>query len=100
MSKRLSTEPYLTAADVDQLARQNVQLITELWIVKDRLAVLERLLTEKGILDVGAVDTTTPDEALGPILDAERDSYIKRVLGLPADQRTTENLKALASRRG
>lgn len=99
MSKRLTPDPYLTPADVDQLARQNVQLITELWIVKDRLAVLEGLLVEKGILAADAVDQTTPDATLEDALGRERESYIKRVLGLPEGERTTENLKAMASGR-
>ncbi|MFK7830449.1 MAG: hypothetical protein AB8B57_11795 [Congregibacter sp.] len=99
MSKRRATAPYLNAADVDQLARQNVQLITELWIVKDRLAVLENLLAEKGVLTGDEVDAATPNEQLEATLDAERESYIKRILGLPEEYRTAENLKALAVKR-
>lgn len=38
---------YLQPEDVDALARQNAQLMTELWIVKDRLTLLETLLEEK-----------------------------------------------------
>lgn len=88
---------YLSIEDVDQLARQNTQLMTELWIVKDRLAVLENLLAEKGVVTPEEVDTP-PDEALAARLDKERERYIKRIVGLPPEERTVEALKSLGSR--
>jgi hypothetical protein len=86
---------YLAADDVDELARQNTQLMTELWIVKDRLALLEQLLADKGVLARGEVDDTQPDETLNAELDRERDRYIRRIVGLAPDERSVESLKAL-----
>ena len=90
---------YLTDEDVDQLARQNTQLMTELWIVKDRLAVLEKLLADKGIVS-GEELEALPDEALSARLDIERERYIKRIVGLPPEERSMENLKALGEKPG
>lgn len=88
---------YLSIDDVDQLARQNTQLMAELWIVKDRLAVLENLLVEKGVLAAEEADAP-PDDALGEKLDRERERYIKRIVGLPPQERTVEALKTLGSK--
>lgn len=89
---------YLAAEDVDELARQNTQLMAELWIVKDRLALLEQLLADKGLLATGEVDSTQPSETLGGELDRERERYIRRIVGLAPEERTLENLKALGER--
>ena len=89
---------YLSADDVDELARQNTQLMTELWIVKDRLALLEQILAEKGVLSSCEVDATQPDETLSAELERERDRYIRRIVGLAPEERNVENLKALGER--
>ena len=87
--------PYLREEDVDQLARQNTQLMTELWIVKDRLAVLEALLVEKGLLGERDIDDQPPEGELADKLDRERERFIKRIVGLPLEERTLENLQAI-----
>jgi hypothetical protein len=98
MEIKREARKYLTSDDVDQLARQNTQLMTELWIVKDRLAVLENLLAEKGILAADEVDGAVPDEALGAKLDRERERFIQRIVGIPPEERTIERLKALGTK--
>lgn len=88
---------YLSGEDVDWLARQNTQLMTELWIVKDRLAVLEDLLEKSGVLEKDAVDNTPPDETLGAELDKRREQFVKRVVGMPPAERSIETLKDLGT---
>lgn len=97
MSVDRTTGPYLAADDVDRLARQNTQLMAELWIVKDRLAVLERLLADKGLLAAGEVDDTVPESDLAAQLDRERERFIRRIQGFAPEDRTTEALKALGA---
>ena len=86
---------YLRDDDVDQLARQNTQLMTELWIVKDRLAVLEAMLAEKGLIDRERIDNSVPEGELAEELDRERGRFIRRIDGLPPEERTLDKLKAL-----
>lgn len=93
-----TAKPYLRAEDVDQLARQNTQLMAELWIVKDRLAMLESLLIEKGLLEEERIDNTLPEGELAERLDRERERFIQRIVGLPPEERTLENLQALGRR--
>jgi len=90
---------YLVPDDVDALARQNTNLMTELWIVKDRLAMLETMLEQAGIVKRTDLENQIPSEALEDELAQEREAYIKRVIGLPPEERTVENLKKMAIRR-
>ena len=96
MSTKRTRPDYLEAGDLDTLARQNVQLMAELWIVKDRLAMLEDMLEKQGLIDRSVFETSEPDQALSEELDAQRAAYIKRVVGLAPDQRTIANLQKVA----
>jgi hypothetical protein len=71
-------------------------LLTEHWIICDRVAVMERLLTERGVLAVGQVDTYVPSGDFAVTLQALRDTVFAKVLQAPfaGDSRTVENLKA------
>lgn len=89
-------QKYLQPEDIETLARQNVQLMTELWITKDRLFVLEDMLEKKGLIDRRSFETTEPDETLSKELEAQRVAYIKRIMGVVPQERTTERLKDTA----
>lgn len=88
---------YLSGEDVDWLARQNTQLMTELWIVKDRLAVLEDLLEKKGVLAADEVDDAPPDETLDAELEKRREQFVRRIIGMPPSERSIESLKDLGT---
>ena len=45
---------------LDGLLRMNTELLSELWILRDRVMVLERILEEKGLLDAQAVSNYVP----------------------------------------
>lgn len=90
---------YLKPEDVDALARQNTQLMTELWIVKDRLAVLESMLEEKGQIDRTALNDMEPQGALAEELRREREAYVERIIGFEPKDRTVERLRDMAPSR-
>jgi hypothetical protein len=90
-------KPLLSPEDVDRVARQNVQLMTELWIVKDRLALLESMLEAAGLLSRAALNRAVPEGPLAQELETERNNYIRRVLHDDPERRTVESLKALAN---
>jgi len=94
------TQPrYLVPEDIETLARQNAQLMTELWITKDRLSVLEDMLEKQGLINRDDFESKEPDELLMKRLEAERVAYIKRILGVLPEERTTERLKDMAPQR-
>lgn len=94
------TQPsYLKPEDIETLARQNVQLMTELWILKDRVFLLEDMLAKQSIIERADFEMKEPDEALSKELEAERVAYIKRIVGVRPEERTIERLKDVAPKR-
>ena len=90
---------YLQAEDVDALARQNIQLMTELWIVKDRLALLETMLEDKGAVDRTTLNDMEPEGDLADELRREREAYVDRIMGLDPKDRTVEALRDMSPTR-
>ena len=76
-------KPYLEGQNLDDLARMNTALLSELWIVRDRLAVLEKLLADRGVVKPGEVDTFVPDTIFAGELENLRDTMVKNVAGAP-----------------
>jgi hypothetical protein len=88
---------YLKPEDVDNLARVNTELLSELWVLRDRVTLLEHLLETKGVLQRAEIDALNPSGDLAKELETERHAYIERVVGAPhRKERTVESLKALA----
>ncbi|MFZ2176894.1 MAG: hypothetical protein WAW17_23230 [Rhodococcus sp. (in: high G+C Gram-positive bacteria)] len=96
MSAGVATErpQYLESARLDDLARMVTELTSELWILKDRNMILEKLLEESGVLTGGAVDEYQPDATLSATLLGERRALTQRVFGaiLPSDDRVARAL--------
>ena len=57
-----------------------LNLLEELWVIKDRQIILEQLLAEAGIEMIEAIDNWQPDQETSARLDAERKQFIDRVL--------------------
>ena len=54
-------------------------MAAELWVVKDRLAVLERVLDKHGI-PASEIDTFEPDGEFKEQLATARKAYIQRII--------------------
>jgi len=75
------TEVNLKPADLDRLGQALLTLTKELWVVKDRVKVLEAALAEAGVIPPDAADSFQPDNTLSEALTAERIQLINSVLG-------------------
>ena len=64
----------------DLLLQVLLNLSHELWVLKDRQMVLEKLLAESGIDAAEALDGWQPDQATKDALDAQRKEFIERIL--------------------
>lgn len=94
-TRETPSDPYLESTDLDYLARMNAELLSELWIARDRIAILEQVLVEKNIIDADALDRHVPDEALSNKLSTLRKIMVENVLGAPfKNSHTVESLKA------
>ena len=68
---------------LDSLLRMNTELLSELWILRDRVMVLEKLLEEKDLLDRDSINGYAPSEKFSDELQQERDRLVRRVAGAP-----------------
>ncbi|MDI9915320.1 hypothetical protein [Rhodococcus sp. IEGM 1379] len=86
---------YLESARLDDLARMVTELTSELWILKDRNMILEKILENSGVLTSSAVDEYQPDATLSASLLDERRALAERIFGaiLPSDDRVARALE-------
>src|SRR3546814_13965063 len=87
---------YLGPDNIDDLGRMVTALLTELWITRDRVAVLEQLLEDKKIVLPGEVDDYIPSEDFEADLERIRDRMAPNVIGAPlaARERSVDPLHA------
>jgi hypothetical protein len=89
--------PYLGQKELDDLVRMNSELMAELWILRDRVTVLEHLLEQKQVLQRQEVHEFVPAGELAAELERERKALVERVAGAPhMTSYTVEGLKAQA----
>ena len=74
-------QKILDNADLDGLGRAVMTLCQELWVVKDRMAILEAVLEQNDIDVVEAVETFQPSDALQERLNRDGRELVERILG-------------------
>jgi hypothetical protein len=82
--------PHLSAARNDRATQLALTLARELWVVKDRLMVLEAVLSQQGSPLQDLVDRYQPTAEAKAAIDAERKRFISEVLAAldaPGDRR-------------
>jgi hypothetical protein len=74
---------YLNQDNVDDLGRMVTALLSEVWILRDRMAVLETMLDAKGVVDAKSIDdfSFTPEQEAE--LEKIRDRMVSAVVGAP-----------------
>lgn len=70
----------LQDADIDGVGQAVLSLTRELWVLKDRMIVLENVLEKNGINVSEAIEAYQPDEDMEAKLASEGAALIKRVL--------------------
>ena len=92
-------QPNLSTDETEVLGLTQTELLSELWILRDRVLVLEHLLAEAGILEPNAIDDYAPEGELAAKLDADRDALVARVIGAGHRQSfSVDSLKAEAKK--
>jgi hypothetical protein len=76
-----SARAILLPGQLDRLGEAMLALTSEVWILTDRLTVLEAVLDEQGINVSAAIATDVPNPTMEKALDAKRDKLIGIVLG-------------------
>lgn len=71
---------YLTRPQhMDALFAITMELASELWVVRDRLAVIEQLLDERGNLTRDDIEKTQPRGEFAERLSEERRRFMTRI---------------------
>jgi hypothetical protein len=74
----------LLEARIEKLTQALFHVAGELWAVRDRQAVLERLLADAGIAAPALIDSYRPEAALAATLAAQREAYVAGILAFLA----------------
>jgi hypothetical protein len=74
-------QDILSDVDVDGLGHAVLTLCHELWILRDRMAILETVLSKHGIDASEEIERLEPDEALQERLRTEGRALVERVIG-------------------
>jgi hypothetical protein len=76
----LELTPHDSAVRADRTTQLALTLARELWVLKDRLLVLEALFAREGFAGLSArIDAFEPDAATRASIDAERKRFIEEV---------------------
>jgi hypothetical protein len=88
------TEPYLADGNIDDLGRMLVALLSEVWVMRDRMHALEELVSERTGLSIEEIDDYCPTGPSAERLDAIRARLVGNVIGAPlmAKQREVEDI--------
>ncbi len=79
------TEKLLTPEQVDGLGLSMITLAREFWVLRDRVAVLEKILEKHGIPAGDEINSFVPDKDFEQELTAERNAFIASVLDTIGD---------------
>ncbi len=74
-------QPYTGDEMIDNIIRMNTELMSEVWVLRDRVTILEHMLQEKGVITRKALDDIVPTGDLANELLRERDGMVERVVG-------------------
>ncbi len=82
--------------DPETLAPMFMALLSEHWILRDRFALLESLMIERGLLADGELDDHVPTPAQAAAIERLRERTAAAVLGAPlaAEQRSVAAILA------
>ncbi len=77
------TDAYLGPESTEDLGRMLMALLTEHWILRDRFALLEALMIERGALAEGELDNYVPSADAASRIEALRNRTVSAVIGAP-----------------
>lgn len=81
--RRPTAESYLGSEESDRLARMIFELLSELWIMRDRQLVIEELIVEKGLLSRNEIEAFVPAGKVADRFELIRSQLVENVLTAP-----------------
>ena len=90
------TNATLNETNTDDLGRITMALLQEVWIMRDRMAITEKLLEEKAGITPVMINDYVPSPETRTEIEALRTLFVNRTIGAPlaAKQRTVPEILA------
>ena len=66
---------------IDNLIAVTMELGAELWVQRERMRIIERILAEKGVVTAELIEQYTPSVEETAAVRAERDAFVQRLFG-------------------
>ena len=66
---------------IDNLIAVTMELGAELWVQRERMHIIERILAEKGVVTAELIEQYTPSVEETAAVRAERDAFVQRLFG-------------------
>ena len=73
-------DAFFEHADSDRLLAMLMRLMSEHWVMRERMHLLERLLIDKGVMSAEELDALANEAVSDPALDAESFAFIDAVV--------------------
>lgn len=92
------TDSKLDTSNIDDLGRMLMALVQEVWVMRDRMAITEKLLAERAGITAADINDYVADPAFAAELETLRDRFAARVVGAPiaARERSVDQILARA----
>jgi hypothetical protein len=89
---------YLSENNIDDLGRMLLALLSEVWIMRDRMAITEDLLFQKTGITSAEIDDYLPSPEFAAKLETLRNRFVTNVVGAPiaAEDRSVDAILARA----
>lgn len=98
MKKPAPRNDYLDVSNVDDLGRMLLSLVQETWAMRDRMAIIEKILEEKAGISAADIDDYVATDAVKSEIETLRDRFVSKVIGAPlaARERSVDQILARA----
>ena len=73
-------QTFFTDPAIDRIMGVLMSLAGEVYVLRDRMRVLEARLSEQGVLAPGALDSWTPTPEQAQATQADRDAFVTHLL--------------------
>ena len=80
MNPRSRRPSFFNESAVDQIVTMMLEMMTELWVVKQRVFTLEKVLGEAGIPATGKIETCELSEEEVAELEAARRKFVETIM--------------------
>jgi hypothetical protein len=98
MKEFAQSDATLNEINIDGLGRMVMALAQEMWVMRDRMAITEKLLEERAGIGAAEIEAYVADPATKAEIEILRDRFAAKILGAPVagQERSVDQILARA----